>query len=311
MKILVSDKMAQEAIDMLKDAGHEVHYEEISPDGLLEKIGEFDGLMVRSRTKVRNDALDKAGKLKVIGRAGIGVDNINIDYAKEKGIKVVNAPSGSTLSVAELALGHMISLARGICRGTQATRNKEWIKKKLKGTELFGKTAGIIGCGKIGQALAERCQGLGMETVGFDPYLPADVAKEKGIELLDKEELLKRSDFISIHVALTDSTRHMISDDELEMMKVTSYLINCARGGVVDEEALYRALKGEKIAGASLDVYEEEPPGDTPLLEFDNVQFTPHIGANTKEAQIKAGTICAGEMMKVLNGETPDFWVNK
>ena len=311
MKILISDKMAEEAIKMLRDAGHDVQYKEVSPEELLESIHEFHGLMVRSRTKVRNDVLDKAENLKVIGRAGIGVDNINIDYAKEKGIKVVNAPTGSTLSVAELALGHMLNLARGICRGTKAARKGEWIKKELKGTELHGKTVGIMGCGKIGQALASRCQAMGMETIGYDPYLPEEVAKEAGIELVDKNELLKRSDFITLHLALTESTKHIISEQEFDGMRNTAFLINCARGGVVDEKALYKALEEKKIAGASLDVYEEEPPGETPLLKFDNVNFTPHIGANTKEAQIKAGTICAEQMINVLNGEVPDFWVNR
>lgn len=311
MKILITDKMAEEAIDMLEKAGHDVVFDEASPEHLLEIIGDYDALLVRSRTKVRNDAIDRAENLKVIGRAGIGVDNINVDYAKEKGIKVVNAPAGSTLSVAELAMGHMMALARGICRGTEALKRGEWIKNKLKGTELYGKTAGIIGCGRIGQALAERCQAFGMETIGYDPYLPEDVAREVGIKLMDLGDLLERSDFISMHLALTESTRHLISDKEFDMMKDTAYLVNCARGGVVDEQALLKALEEGKIAGAALDVYETEPPGESPLLKFDNMTFTPHIGANTVDAQIKAGTMVAEQVMKVLNGEQPDFWVNK
>lgn len=311
MKILITDGMAAEAVQMLQDAGHEVDLNEASPEELLELIGDYDALLVRSRTKVRNDAIDLGTRLKVIGRAGIGVDNINIDYAKEKGIKVVNAPTGSTLSVAELAFGHMLSLARGISRGTNGAKSGQWLKKQLKGIELDGKTVGIIGCGRIGQALAGRCQAFGMKTIGYDPYLPADAAREVGIELMDLDEVFRRSDFISLHVALTDSTRHMVSDEQFGMMKSTAYIVNCARGGVVDEGALYRALNENRIAGAGLDVFETEPPGEMKLAELDNVTFTPHIGASTKDAQIKAGTLVAGEVMKVLKGEEPTYWVNR
>jgi D-3-phosphoglycerate dehydrogenase len=311
MKVLVTDGIAKEAVKMLEDAGHEVKVAEPTPEELLEMIGEYNGILVRSKTKVRSDAIEKASTLKVIGRAGIGVDNIDIDAAKEKGIKVVNAPSGSTLSVAELAFGHMISLARGIAKGSQGIRSGSWLKKQLKGMELDGKIVGIVGCGRIGQALARRCQAFGMETIGFDPYLPVDVAKEAGIELVEMDDILKRSDFISLHVALTDSTKHMISTTQFDMMKDSAYLVNCARGGVVDEEALYIALKEGKIGGAGLDVFETEPPGETKLTELDNLVFTPHIGANTKDAQLKAGTMVAEQVIKVLAGEQPDFWVNK
>ena len=311
MKVLVTDGIAPEAVKMMEDAGHEVTLDEVSPEGLLEKIGDYEALIVRSRTKVREDALEKAVNLKVIGRAGIGVDNIDINYAKEKGIKVVNAPMGSTLSVAELAFGHMLALARGIVRGSIGIKGNQWLKKKLKGMELDGKTVGILGCGRIGQALARRCQAFGMTTIGFDPYLPKEVAESFGIELMGLDDLLKRSDFISLHVALTDSTRHMLSIEQFEIMKESAYLVNCARGGTVDEEALYNALKEGKIGGAALDVFETEPPGETKLAELDNVTFTPHIGANTVDAQLKAGTMVSEQVMMVLNGETPVHWVNK
>ncbi len=311
MKVLVTDGIAPEAVKMLEEAGHEVVLDEVSPEGLLEMIGGFDALMVRSRTKVRTDALDKASNLKVIGRAGIGVDNIDIAHAREKGIKVVNAPMGSTLSVAELAFGHMLTLARGIHRGTAGIKSGQWLKKQLKGMELDGKTIGIIGCGRIGQALAMRCQAFGMTTIGFDPYLPGEVAQEFGIELMELDELLKRSDFISLHVALTDSTRHMLSTEQFEIMKDTAIIINCARGGVVDEKALYAALKEGKMGGAGLDVFETEPPGDTNLSELDNVSFTPHIGANTTDAQLKAGTMVSEQVIMALKGEDPVHWVNR
>lgn len=311
MKVLVTDGIAPEAVKMMEEKGHEVVLDEVSPEGLLEKIGGYDALIVRSRTKVREDALDKAANLKVIGRAGIGVDNIDINYAKEKGIKVVNAPMGSTLSVAELAFGHMLALARGIVRGSIGIKGNQWLKKKLKGMELSGKTVGIIGCGRIGQALAARCQAFEMKTIGFDPYLPKEVAEKYNIELMGLDELLKRSDFISLHVALTESTKHMLSTAQFEIMKDKAYIVNCARGGVIDEDALYDALKEGMIGGAALDVFETEPPGETKLAELDNVAFTPHIGANTVDAQLKAGTMVSEQVMMVLDNETPKFWVNK
>jgi D-3-phosphoglycerate dehydrogenase / 2-oxoglutarate reductase len=311
MKILVTDGIAPEAVKMLEEAGHEVTLDEASPEKLLEIIGDFDALMVRSRTKVRTDAIDKAGNLKVIGRAGIGVDNIDIKYAKEKGIKVVNAPMGSTLSVAELAFAHMLALARGVVRGTEGIKTGKWLKKQLKGMELDGKTIGILGCGRIGQALAARCQAFGMTTIGYDPYLPKDVADAAGIELVDIDTVYKSSDFISMHLALTEETKHMISTKQFEMMKVSAYLINCARGGVVDEEALYNALKEGKIGGAGVDVFETEPPGETKLAELDNIVFTPHIGANTKDAQLKAGTMVSEQVLMALKGDSPIHWVNK
>ncbi len=311
MKILVTDGLAGEAVKLLEQDGHEVVLEEASPERLLEMIGDFEGLIVRSRTKVRTDALEKASKLKVIGRAGIGVDNIDIAVAKDRGIKVVNAPMGSTLSVAELAFGHMLAHARGIVKGTVGMKNNQWLKKQLKGMELDGKTVGIIGCGRIGQALAQRCQAFGMKTIGFDPYLPREVADKAGIELMELDDIYRISDFISLHVALTDETKHMISKRELEMMKDSAIVVNCARGGVVDEEALYNALKEGKIAGAALDVFETEPPVDLKLVELDNVTLTPHIGANTKDAQLKAGVMVSEQVLMALKGETPTYWVNK
>lgn len=311
MKVLVTDGIAKEAVKMLEEAGHEVDEAEPTPEELIERIGAYDAILVRSKTKLRKEVLDKASNLKVIGRAGIGVDNIDIEYAKEKSIKVVNAPSGSTLSVAELAFSHMLALSRGIVKGSTGIKEGKWLKKQLKGVELDGKTIGIVGCGRIGQALAKRAQAFGMKTIGFDPFLPQEIAKESGIELLDMEEILKRSDFISLHVALNESTRHMVSTDQFEIMKDSAYLINCARGGVVDEEALYYALKEGKIAGAGLDVFETEPPGETKLTELENITFTPHIGASTKDAQLKAGTMVAEQVIMGLKGETPQFWVNK
>lgn len=311
MKILITDGMAEEAVDMFRKAGHEVVLDEASPERLLEIIGEYDALCVRSRTKVRKDAIDRGVRLKVIGRAGIGVDNIDIDYAREKGIKVVNAPTGSTLSVAELTMGHMIALARGIVQGTQGIREGKWLKKQLKGRELAGKTLGIIGCGRIGREVAKRAQAFGMKVIGCDPYLPKETAEKAAIELSDLDHLLHHADFITIHANLTPENYHLINRDAFEKMKDGAYIINCARGGIIDENALYHALKEGKIAGAALDTFENEPPGETPLAELDNVIFTPHIGANTVEAQVKAGTIVAEQVLMVLEGKEPVHWVNR
>jgi D-3-phosphoglycerate dehydrogenase len=311
MRILITDGLAKDAVKMLETAGHVVVMDEVTPEKLLEVAGEYDCIIVRSRSKVTRAVIEKGNKLKVLARAGIGVDNIDMKAASEKGIKVVNAPLGSTISVAELAFGHMIDLSRGITRGTAALKQNKWLKKELKGYELEGKTVGIIGCGRIGQALATRCKAFGMKVKGFDPYLPVEAAKSAGIELLGLDDLLKISDYISLHVALTDSTRKMLGGPQFTMMKKNAYLINCARGGVVDEDALYNALKEGRLAGAGLDVFETEPPVNPKLAELDNVTFTPHIGANTKEAQDKAGVQVAEQVLLCFSGKEPEFWVNK
>ena len=314
MKILVSDKMADEAIQLLKDAGHDVTYDEVDPDTLLKEIGKYDALMVRSRTKAIEEVVvaGAQGNLKVIGRAGIGVDNIDIKKAGELGIKVVNSPTGATISVAELAMGHMLSLSRFLTKADKTMKNNEWIKKKLKGSELFGKTLGLIGCGNIGRKTAEYAQAFGMSVIGFDPFISKqDMSKDNITKIDDLKDLMKESDFISLHIPHIEQTHHIVNKDMLSLMKKTACIINCARGGTIDEKALYNALKDNQIAGAALDVFEKEPPGETPLYSLDNVVMTPHIGANTKEGQIRAGTVCAQQVLKVLDGLDPDHWVNK
>jgi D-3-phosphoglycerate dehydrogenase / 2-oxoglutarate reductase len=314
MKILITDKMAEEAISTLEAAGHDVTFDEMDHDSLLEAINDYDALMIRSRTKVTEDIIKKGakGKLKVIGRAGIGVDNINIKTAGDLGIKVVNAPTGATISVAELAIAHMLSLSRHLTKADHTMKQGEWAKKQLKGAELHGKTLGLIGCGNIGQKTAKLAQAFGMTVVGFDPFLSKEVLKKQDIAKLEKlKEVLNSSDIISLHLPHTDQTHYIIDKPMLSEMKSSALLINCARGGTVDENALYDALKDGTIAGAALDVFEKEPPGETKLTTLENIVLTPHIGANTKEGQIRAGTVCAEQVMKVLNGETPDHWVNK
>ena len=313
MKVLVTDKLADEAIKMLKDNNFEVKYEELDHDSLLNEIPEYDALIVRSRTKVTADIVEKgaSGNLKVIGRAGIGVDNIDVKKATELGIKVVNAPTGSTISVAELAVAHMLALARSLPKADSSMKRGEWIKKQLKGVELYGKTLGLIGSGRIAQHVARIAKGLGMNILVYSPHCTDEKAQKMGAKRATLEEVLKESDFVSLHIPKTEETYHLIDEEKLSLMKPTAYLINCARGGVVDEDALYRFLKDGKIAGAAIDVFEEEPPKGSKLLELENVILSPHIGASTKEAQIRAGTICVEQVMKVLRGEEPDFWVNR
>lgn len=313
MKILVTDKMANEALEMLKDAGHDVKFDEMDHDKLLKEIPKYDALMVRGRTKVVTEIVKAGseGNLKVIGRAGIGVDNVDIKTAAEKGIPVVNAPTGATTSVAELVIGHMIALSRHITKADSTMKKGEWAKKQLKGNELYGKILGIIGCGNIGRFTGKLAQAFNVKVIGFDPFINADDLKKNDIEKIDRlEELMEKSDFISLHLPHTPKTHYIVNDQMLNKMKKTAFLINCSRGGTVDEESLSKVLTEGKIAGAGIDVFEKEPPENSPLLKLNNVVLTPHIGANTKEGQIRAGTICAEQIIKVLKGETPDFCVN-
>ncbi len=314
MKILITDKMAEEAIDVLKNAGHEVTYDEMDADTLLKVIGKYDALMVRSRTKAVKEVVEAGakGNLKVIGRAGIGVDNIDIETAGKNGIPVVNSPTGATVSVAELAIGHMLSLSRHIALADKTMKKGEWAKKKLKGFELDGKTLGLIGTGNIGKYTAKLASCFGMKIIGYDPFISKEDMAKDGIEKIEElSELMSKSDYISLHLPHISATHHIVNKDMILKMKPSAYIINCARGGTVDEKALYDALKEGRIAGAALDVYEKEPPENSPLFELDNIIMTPHLGASTKEGQIKAGTVCAEQVNKVLARDDPDYCVNK
>jgi D-3-phosphoglycerate dehydrogenase len=314
MKVLVTDKSAEEALQLLKDAGHEVTYDEMDHDTLLSEIGKYDALMVRGRTKVVAEIVKAGsdGNLKVIGRAGIGVDNVDIETAGKLGIPVVNAPTGSTISVAELAITHMLSLSRNIAIADSTMKKGEWAKKQLKGSELNGKTLGLIGTGNIGKLTGKLAQCFGMGIIGYDPFISEeDMAKDGIKKVEDLGDLMSKSDFISLHLPHIPQTHHIVNKDMISKMKPTAYIINCSRGGTVDENALYDALKDGKIAGAGIDVFEKEPPQESPLLKLNNVVLTPHLGANTKEGQIRAGTVCAEQINKVLSGKDPDFCVNK
>jgi D-3-phosphoglycerate dehydrogenase len=238
------------------------------------------------------------------------VDNIDVDAATVRKVAVVNAPAASTYSVAELALGHMISMSRHLPEADRTTREGKWEKKRLEGHELYGKTLGLIGSGRIGAEVAKRAQAFGMRVIAYDPYLSPKAAEQIGIELVDKEFLLRSADVVSIHAALTAETKGMIGSQALAMMKKTATLVNCARGEIVQEGALAEALRSGTIAGAALDVFEKEPPAGSSILSAPNVVFTPHLGASTHEAQARAGSIIADQVLKVLSGKKPEFLVN-
>ncbi len=314
MKVLITDKMAEEAIQLLKDAGHEVTFDEMDHDTLLQEVEKYDALMVRGRTKVVTEIVNAAskGNLKVIGRAGIGVDNVDIETAGKHGIPVVNAPTGATTSVAELTIAHMLSLSRNITKADGTMKKGEWAKKQLRGNELNGKTLGLIGTGNIGKLTGKIARCFGMKIIGYDPFISKEDMAKDGIEKIkDLGVLISSSDFISLHLPHTPKTHYIVNEEMISKMKPTACIINCSRGGTVDEKALYNALKNGKIAGAGIDVFEKEPPENSPLLQLENVVLTPHLGANTKEGQIRAGTICAEQIIKVLDGKKPDYCVNK
>ena len=288
MKVLICDPLAESAIARLREAGLEVvERTGMSPEELAAELAKgYEAIVVRSATKVRKAAIDAAMGLKLIVRAGVGLDNIDVEYAREKGIQVRNTPRASTDSVAELALAHMLALARSLPQATISLREGKWEKKAFKGIELSGKTLGVIGIGRIGQAVARRALCLGMRVVAFDKFVKESPLPE--VRMVSLEELLREADFITLHVP-ADPAGPVIGQREIALMKDGAYLINCARGGVVDEAALLSALNSGKLAGAGLDVFEEEPPQNMELLRHPKVSLTPHIGAQTKEAQARVG----------------------
>ncbi|MFQ5986729.1 MAG: hydroxyacid dehydrogenase [Thermoplasmata archaeon] len=305
----MTDPLHEEALQVLQRQ-FDVTVQEVPPEELLDIIGRFDALIVRSRTKVTRDLLARGEGLRVVGRAGVGVDNIDVEAATERGIFVVNAPAGNSQSVAELAVGLMLSLARRIPEADRTTKAGGWEKARLRGGELAGKVLGLVGSGRIGSLVGRICQDLGMETVAYDPYVEPVAAQKRGIWLASLEQVLERADFVSVHAALTEETHHMLSRPQMALMKPTAYLINVARGPIVDEEALVEALQAGQIAGAALDVFEREPPAGSPLLAMENVVLTPHLGAATEEAQRRTGLLAVEQVTKALEGEVPEFLVN-
>ena len=302
--VLICDQVNTTLREILEKNGLKVTYEpEITPEQIAEKIGTFEVVVVRSRTKITRELVEKADKCKIIARVGVGLDNIDEEAAKEKNIRVINAVEGATTAVAELVIGLMLSMAREIPRADREIRNGNWIKKELMGSELKGKYLGIIGLGNIGKRLGRLARALNMNIIGYD-VIPIDdeFSKEVGLMKADLDTLLSSADYVSFHVPLLDSTRHMINAEKLKMMKNTARIINTSRGGVIDEEALYNSLKEGNIAGAALDVFEVEPATENKLITLPNFIATPHIGAQTKEAQLLAANIIAEKIIQILRG---------
>ena len=302
--VLICDHVNPTLKEILEKNGLKVTYEpEITTEQIAEKIGNFQVVVVRGRTKLSRELIEKADKCKIIARVGVGLDNIDQEAAKEKNIRVINAVEGATTAVAELVIGLMLSMAREIPRADREIRNGNWIKKELAGTELKGKYLGIIGLGNIGKRLGRLTRALNMNIIGYD-VVPIDeeFSKEVGLMKADLDTLLSSADYVSLHVPLLDSTHHMINAEKLKLMKNTARIINTSRGGVIDEEALYNSLKEGNIAGAALDVFEVEPATGNKLTTLPNFVATPHMGAQTKEAQLLAANIIAEKIIQVLRG---------
>ncbi len=302
MKVGICDPIASEGVEILKKEGLEVvDLTGIPKEELVKHVADLDALIVRSATKVRKEMIDAAKNLKVIGRAGVGLDNIDVEYAKSKGIKVINTPGATSISVAELTIGLLLAVMRKIAFADREMRKGAWPKKKCKGIEMYGKTLGIIGIGRIGREVAKRARAFGMRVIYYDVYRPDEATeKELGIEFRDLDSLVSEADVITLHVPLLPETKHMINRERIEKMKDGAIIINAARGGIVDEDALYDALKSGKLYGAALDVYENEPLKESKLFELDNVVLTPHIGAQAKEGQTRAGIEVARKIAEAL-----------
>ncbi len=300
-KVLISDKLSPAAVAIFRNRGIEVDLQPgLSPADLRAIIGQYDGLAIRSATKVTRELLDVAVRLKVVGRAGIGVDNVDIRSATARGVVVMNTPHGNTITTAEHAIAMMFALARQIPEASGSTKAGKWEKNRFMGVELTAKTLGLIGCGNIGSIVADRAVGLRMRVLAYDPYLSESKALELGVEKTDLDTLLARADFITLHTPLTDATRHILSRDALARTKNGVRIINCARGGLLDETAMADAIKSGHVAGAALDVFETEPATESPLFRLENVVCTPHLGAATAEAQENVALQVAEQMSDFL-----------
>jgi D-3-phosphoglycerate dehydrogenase/(S)-sulfolactate dehydrogenase len=303
MKVLVADDLSAEGVEILrKGQGLAVDVKVgLKPPELKAIIGEYDALAVRSATKVTGEIVEAGKRLRVIGRAGVGVDNVDLEAATRRGIVVMNTPGGNTITVAELTVGMMMALSRHLPAATASMKAGKWEKKKFQGREMFGKTLGVVGLGNIGSVVVDRCQGMKMKVVAYDPFISEEAAKQMGVELRPLDDVLARADYLSIHVPLTDQTKNLINADALAKMRKGAFLVNCARGGIVDETALAQALASGQLAGASLDVFAQEPaPADHPLFKLDNFICTPHLGASTEEAQLNVAIALADQMVDYL-----------
>jgi D-3-phosphoglycerate dehydrogenase len=299
MKVLICDATDPKALKIIEEAGIEVvNQPDITPEELLKVIAEYPCMVVRSRTKVTKEVIDAGTSLKAIVRAGVGLDNIDVGYAKEKGVSVLNTPSASTQSVAELTIAYLMALARNIPLMTASMKAGKWEKKSFQGSEVSGKILGLIGSGRIGQAVADRAIALGMTVMAYDPY----VTQLPNITLTELDDLLAEADYISLHIPHTDETHNILDAAAFAKMKDGVRIINCARGGTIDEDALYQAIQDGKVAGAALDVYAEEPLTNPKLFSLDQVIGSPHIGAGTGEAKERVGQVAAQKVIDTLKG---------
>jgi D-3-phosphoglycerate dehydrogenase len=311
MKVLISDNLSPIGVEILKKAGLDVDARSKTSAEEIEKIiGDYDALIIRSATKVTKELLDKATKLKVVGRAGSGLDNVDVPAATKKGVAVMNTPGGNTVTTAEHTIGMIFACARMIPQAYASMKAGKWEKKKFEGVELYDKILGIIGLGAIGGVVANRCAALGMKVLAYDPFISSEKAKSLGIELADLPTIYKRSDFITVHTPKTKETANLINKDTIAQMKNSVRIINCARGGIVVEQDLYEALKSGKVAAAAFDVFEKEPPENHPLLTLDNFIATPHLGASTQEAQENVAVAVSEQIVDYLVAGTVRNAVN-
>ncbi len=309
-RVLVSDPLAEEGLEILKKACDVDVKTDLKEDELCRIIGDYDALLVRSGTEVTAKVIEAGKRLRFIGRAGAGVDNIDTDAATRKGIIVANAPEGNTLAATEHTMAMMLSLARNIPQATASLKKKEWKRSKFMGVELNDKVLGIVGFGRIGRELAKRANALDMRCIAYDPFITKERAAQLGVEMMSVEDLFRVADVITVHTPLIKETKHLINAKSIATMKDGVRIINCARGGIVDEKALYDAIKSGKVAGAALDVFEVEPPSESPLLTLDQVIVTPHLGASTVEAQQNVAISVAKQCIEVLNGGSAKYVVN-
>ncbi|WP_094226512.1 phosphoglycerate dehydrogenase [Methanolobus psychrotolerans] len=310
MKVLVSDPLSEQGLIILQQHFTVDVLTGLSEEELVEKIPEYDALVIRSGTQVTRKVIEAADRMKIIGRAGVGIDNVDVEAATEKGIIVVNAPEGNMLSAAEHTIAMMMALARNVAQANESLKSKKWERNKFMGVEVNGKTLGVIGLGRIGAEVAKRAQGLNMDILAYDPFVSEERAKEMGVKMMSVQEIVRLADFITVHTPLTKETRNIIDAEEFALMKSNARIINCARGGIINEEALADALNSKKIAGAAIDVFVNEPPFESPLLECKNLIATPHLGASTEEAQINVAVSVAEEVVSVLKGGTAKSAIN-
>ena len=310
-RILVSDPIDPQGIEMLRAVGDVDVKLGLDPKDLLAIIGEYDALVVRSETKATAEVIEASHKLQVIGRAGVGVDNIDLEAATQKGIAVVNAPTGNTVAAAEHTIALMMALARNIPQANESLRRGEWKRSAFMGIEVRNKVLGIIGLGKVGTEVARRAGGLQMQVHAYDPFVSPEQARLLGIELVGLDQIFRNSDFICLHTPLTEATRGLVNDEKIALMKPTARILNAARGELVDEAALFRAVEEGRIAGAALDVFSQEPlPKDNPLLKNSKIIVTPHLGASTEEAQAEVAKEVAEQVISVLQGQSARYTVN-